>query len=129
MLKSEDDKTTKEGKTMLKHRGEEKAGKGTYWNFSTGERIHLTGDGVLPGSATTTYYKLSPLIVLLLGPIFGLCYVVFLPFIVIATIIKVVGQKVLDSAVRVVGDIISMGWRPSEAYLEGKRKKGKKEKK
>jgi len=114
---------------MLKHRGEEKAGKGTYWNFSAGERIHLTEEGMLPGSKETTYYKLSPVIILLLGPIFGLGYVVFLPFIGIAVITNVVGQKVLNGAARVVGDTISMGWRPNEAYLEGKREKGKKEKK
>ena len=114
---------------MLKHRGEEKAGKGTYWDFSTGERIKLTGDGVLPGPATTTYYKLSPLTVLMLGPIFGLAYAAFMPFIGIAMVTNVAGQKVLNGATRLVGDTISMGWRPNEAYLEGKRGKGKKEKK
>jgi hypothetical protein len=114
---------------MLKHRGEEKAGKGTYWNFSTGERIRLTGDGVLPGPATTTYYRLSPLTILLLGPIFGLAYFVFMPFIGIVVITKIVGQEVLNGAVRVVGDTISMGWRPNEAYLEGKKEKGEEGKK
>ena len=123
------DDYNREGKTMLKHRGEEKAGKGTYWNFSTGERIKLTGDGVLPGPATTTYYKLSPITILLLGPIFGLAYAVCMPLIGIAVIAKVVGQKVGEGVVRVVGSAISLGWRPNEAYLEGKRKKGKKEKK
>ncbi len=115
---------------MLKHRGEQKAGKGTYWNFSTGERIHLTGDGVLPGSETTTYYKLSPVTILVLGPIFGLAYAATMPFIVVAIITKLVGQKVLDGAARMAGDTFSFGWRPSEAYLKGKRKreKGKKEK-
>ena len=111
---------------MLKHRGAEKARKGTYWNFSTGERIHLTGEGVLPGSKETTYYKLSPLTILLLGPIFGLVYAVFMPFIGIAMVAKVVGQKVFSGIARVVGNAISLGWRPSEAYLEGKKKKGKK---
>ena len=114
---------------MLKHRGEEKAGKGTYWNFSAGERIHLTEEGVLPGSKETTYYKLSPITILLLGPIFGFAYAVCMPFIGIAVIAKVVGQKVGQGVVRVVGSAISMGWRPNEAYLEGKREKGKKEKK
>ena len=113
---------------MLKHRGAEKAGRGTYWNFSTGERIHLTGDGVLPGSKETTYYKLSPLTILLLGPIFGLVYAAFMPFIGIAMVTKVVGKKVFNGVARVVGDTFSFGWRPSEAYLKGKRK-GKKEKK
>ena len=114
---------------MLKHRGEEKAGKGTYWNFSTGEKIRLTGNGVLPGSKETTYYKLSPLTILLLGPIFGLVYAAFMPFIGIAIVIKVVGQKVSNAVARAVGEITSFGWRPGEAYLEGKRKKGKREKK
>ena len=114
---------------MLKHRGNEKAGKGTYWNFATGERIHLTGDGVLPGSAETTYYKLSPLTVLLLGPIFGLVYAALMPFISIAMVTKVIGEKVFNGIAGVVGNTISFGWRPSEAYLKGKKEKGKKEKK
>ncbi len=117
---------------MLKHRGEEKAGKGTYWNLATGERIHLTGEGELPGSKETTYYKLSPLTILLLGPIFGLAYAVSMPFIGIAMVAKVVGQKVFEvfnNIARFVVNSASFGWRPDEAYLEGKRKKAKKQKK
>ncbi len=106
---------------MLKHRGAEKAGKGTYWNFSTGERIHLTGDGVLPGSEEATYYKLSPLTILLLGPIFGLVYAAAMPFLGIGMVANVVGQKVFNGVARVVGNAISFGWRPSEAYLKGKK--------
>ncbi len=116
---------------MLKHRGEEKAGKGTYWNLATGERIHLTGDGVLPGSKETTYYKLSLLTMLLLGPFFGLAYAAFMPFIGIAMVSKVVGQKVFkvfNNVARLVADLTTFGWRPDEAYLEGKREKVKKEK-
>ena len=114
---------------MLNHRGNEQAGKGTYWNFATGERIHLTGEGVLPGSKETTYYKLSPLTILLLGPIFGLVYAAFMPFIGIAMVTKVVGQKIFNVAARMASDTISFGWRPCEAYLEGKRDNGSKEKK
>ena len=84
---------------------------------------------MLPGSKETTYYKLSPLTILMFGPIFGLAYAAFLPFIGIAVITKVVGQKVLNGAAKVVGDTIPLGWRPNEAYLEGKREKGKREKK
>jgi hypothetical protein len=117
---------------MLKHRGEEKTGKGTYWNFTTGERIQLKGEGVLPGSKEATYYKFSTLTILLLGPIFGLAYAALMPFVGLAMGTKVVARKVFrlfSDVSRAVADASSFGWRPDEAYLEGKRKKVKKEKK
>jgi hypothetical protein len=62
---------------------------------------------------------------LLAGPVVGLIYVIFLPFAALATIIVMVGGKVLGKLWGLARNIVYFGWRPSEAYLAGKKKKGK----
>jgi hypothetical protein len=56
---------------------------------------------------------------LLLGPIIGLAYAVSLPIIAITATVVLISKRALDG---VVG-MVSFGWRPSEAYLSGKKKK------
>lgn len=59
---------------------------------------------------------------LVAGPVMGLVYVVVLPFIAIGTVITIVGGKMVGGLVRAAARL-SFGWRPSEAYLSGKKKK------
>jgi hypothetical protein len=110
---------------MFKYHGGQKVQKGTYWNFTTGRRIQVTGEEELPGNDKTTYYKLSPLGILVAGPILGLFYAAFLPFIGIAMVVKLLAQKSFGGAFNALGRGISFGWRPGEAYLDGKKKEGK----
>ena len=107
---------------MLKERGGNQVGKGTYWNFTTGERIDISQEGVLPGDSKTTYFRLPATGILLLGPILGLLYAAFLPFIGIAMLVKVVMQKVAGGVFSSARTTASFGWRPSESYLAGKKK-------
>ena len=76
-----------------------------------------------------TYYeenkKGSGIGLLVSGPILGLIYVIGLPFIAIATVVTLVGGKMVAGIVNTISNLVSFGWRPSEAYLSGK-KKGKK---
>lgn len=69
--------------------------------------------------------KVGTGVMLLAAPFIGLAYVVFLPFIGIATLAAVAGREVLGGVASVAGKTISFGWKPMEAYLAGK-KKGKK---
>lgn len=62
-------------------------------------------------------------IALLLGPIIGLAYVIFLPFISIAALIVMIGGKALGAMWSLLKSLVYFGWRPSEAYLAGKKKK------
>jgi hypothetical protein len=62
----------------------------------------------------------------LYGPILGLLYVVALPFIAIATVAALAGEKVWKGMVNLFGKSMSHKWNPTEAYLTGK-KRGKKE--
>ncbi len=63
---------------------------------------------------------------LLLGPFIGLAYVIALPFVSIATMAVLVAKKIVGGIFNLLGNLVSFGWRPGEAYLGGKKKKGKK---
>lgn len=115
-------------KEMRTYKGGQKVGKGTYWNFSDGTRADMPDEGILPGDSGATYTRFPPGIVLLAGPVIGLFYVIALPFMAVGTVLALVGKKVLSALFNVLGNLVSFGWRPSEAHLTGKKKGRKKEK-
>ena len=96
---------------------------GTYWNMVNGSRIDLAEEGILPGGHDTLYVKAPSIAVLAAGPVLGLLFAVFLPFIGIAMaatlIVKKVGEGVRDAAAASV----TFGWKPIEAYLAGRKRK------
>jgi hypothetical protein len=110
----------------LKKIGGETVGKGTYWNFSTGERVNIEGRGVLPGDVSQSYYKFRPAVILLAGPVLGLVYAVFLPFIGIAMLATVLSKKLFSGALHTAQMGAGFSWNPSEAYLTGKKNRAKK---
>ena len=110
--------------------GGQNAKAGTYWNMMTGERVDLPQGGVLPGGRNDRYIKAPALLAVAAGPLLGLVFAVFLPFIGIAMTIGLVTRKVADGLASAAAGSISFGWRPIEAYLTGrKRKKAAREKK
>jgi hypothetical protein len=112
---------------MLKYRGGQKVGKGTYWDLSGGRRIDVATEEVLPGDDKSVFSRFPAGVMLLLGPILGLLYVIFLPFMAIAMMITLIGRKVLMGTFHIVRNLVSFGWRPTEAYLAGKKKERKKD--
>ena len=61
-------------------------------------------------------------IALLLGPIAGFIYVIYLPFISVTAIIVLTGGKALGKVWDITRSLVYFEWRPSEAYLSGKKK-------
>ena len=112
---------------MLKHNGGDRVGKGTYWNLTNGERTDIRDEGTLPGDAKKAYYRMPAAAIIVAGPVLGLMYALFLPFIGIAMVVKLVGQKVGGGVREMVQGSASFGWRPSESYLSGKKKEAKKD--
>ncbi len=110
----------------LKKIGGEAVGAGNYWNFSTGERVRIEESGVLPGDASDSYYKVPPVVILAAGPILGLAYAVFLPFIGIAMLLTVLSKKLFGGVVHSAQKGAAFSWKPSEAYLAGKKGRAKK---
>ena len=103
---------------------------GTYWNFSTGERISLGVGAILPGDNRETFCRLPPVAMLLAAPILGLVYAIFLPFIGIAMGAGLVGKALFTATTDALHRASTFGWQPSEAYLLGRKiEKLKKEKK
>ncbi|NJD55361.1 MAG: hypothetical protein FIA94_03035 [Nitrospirae bacterium] len=108
----------------IKHKGGEIAGKGNYWNFSTGERVPLACEARLPGDAGTVYYKTNPALILAIlaaGPVFGLIYAAFLPFIGIAIVTKLVFSKFAGKPGKGLSRVATFNWQSTEAYLAGRR--------
>lgn len=115
----------------------EMVGRGTYLDPVTGLRTDLDADGLLPGPDGKRLLKLPPGGMLPVAFVIGLLYVLILPFIGIATLITiyvipifglasgvlVVGGRAIGAFLEMVGRSVSFGWRPSNAYLAGKRKR------
>jgi hypothetical protein len=96
---------------------------GTYWNVSTGARVDIDKEGMLPGDGKTTYVKVPGIMMLLMAPILGLVFAVFLPFIGIAMTVKLIGKKLAETTENIAVGSVSFGWKPIEAYLVGRKKK------
>jgi len=112
---------------MFRYKGGQKVGKGTYWNVADGSRVDVVDGGVLPGDNSLKYTRFPAGIVLLAGPLLGLFYVIALPFMAVGTIVTLLGKKIVAGLFNLLGNLVSFGWRPSEAHLTGKKKGKKKE--
>jgi hypothetical protein len=66
--------------------------------------------------------------IVIAAPVIGLAYAAFLPFIGIAMLLKLVGQKIGSGARDMVTGGAHFGFRPSESYLAGKKRKADKDK-
>ena len=111
-------------------KGGHKVQAGTYWNMANGERVDLDQEGVLPGSGKDMYIKAPAAMAIAAGPVIGLIFAVFLPFIGIVMTVGMVGRKLGEAVADAAAGSMSFGWRPIEAYLAGrKRRKEAREKK
>lgn len=111
---------------MTRHRGGETVLPGTYWNVKGGGMVQVGREGVLPGSGEAVYRRVPFPVAFALVIAFGGFYVLLFPLLII-------GASAYAAAVRVLGGMayqlrrtVSFGWRPTEAYLAGKKKKVKK---
>ena len=112
-------------------RGGHKVQAGTYWNMTDGSRTDMAVEGMLPGGLETMYLRAPGIAVLAAGPVLGLLFAVFLPFIGIAMAISLAVKKIAAGLASAAAGSVSFGWRPIEAYLAGRKRKkearGKKE--
>jgi hypothetical protein len=106
--------------------GGDSVGMGNYWNFATGNRVHIEEAGILPGDRTQRYYKAHPAAILIAAPVLGLAYAVFLPFIGLAMLASVLLKKLFGGLAASAYRGAAFSWQPSEAYLAGKRRSARK---
>ena len=113
---------------MLKitHKGGEKVSRGNYWNISNGQRVIVRNEETLPGDESATFYKANPLAILAVGPVLGLLYAAFLPFIGIAIVMQLAITKIFASSVDEVSKVTTFSWNPAASFLAGRKHRDKK---
>ncbi|MDA8101272.1 MAG: hypothetical protein M0042_16755 [Nitrospiraceae bacterium] len=104
-------------------KGGQKAAAGTYWDVMNGSRVVLSAEGTLPGGPETLYLKASAAVMLAAGPVLGLIFAVFLPFVGIVMAISLGIRKISEGITEAAAAGTSLAWRPMEAYLAGSRKR------
>ena len=113
---------------MQRISGGNQVDEGTYWNMKSGRLVEMKSDGILPGEHGAVYYKVPFVLLFLWGIFSGGLYIVFLPVTIIVMSVYLLSRRVFGGVFGQVRTSISFGWRPTEAYLAGK-KRNKKEKK
>lgn len=111
---------------MAKRIGGTAVKSGFYWNLGRWEMTMVPKQGgLLPGDAGDRYLKVPVVALLVLAPLMGAVYAMFLPFIGFALLFSFLFKKLFGATrAGVVGAAATMGpaWRPGEAYLAGKKK-------
>lgn len=110
---------------MEKFTGGQVVGIGTYWDSRAGRLVEMKREGTLPGDREATYSRMPFAVLFLYGIFSGGLYIVFLPVTIIALSLYLFGQRVFGGILSQLRTSVSFGWRPTEAYLAGKKKNGK----
>jgi hypothetical protein len=112
---------------MTKRIGGTAAKNGFYWNLGKWEMTMVPRQGgILPGGAGDRYLKVPVVALLVMAPLMGAAYAMFLPFIGFAMLFTFLGKKALAMGrSEAVGMAATMtpAWRPGEAYLASGQKK------
>ena len=109
---------------MARYLGGTPARSGYYWNRRNWSVTPIPREGgLLPGGARDRYLRVPTLAVLLLLPMLGGLFVVFLPVIGFVLVAWALGKKVAALTRGGAAGLVSTvtpGWRPGEAHLTGK---------
>ena len=111
--------------------------KGLYWDPMEGQRFDMGQGEVLPGDSGRIYVRISPVGLVLIAPLFGMMYVMFLPLfgigvfivswlVIIINAVATVALSGVQVCNRVAGRGISFNWQPSKAHFSGFTRKKKK---
>jgi hypothetical protein len=97
---------------------------GFYFNRDKLDLITVSGkEGLLPGAEGQRFLRVPVLAVLLLAPLLGGLFVMFMPLIGFALVFQHLGRLMLAGAKRTgraLAFIVTPTWRPGEAYFAGK---------
>jgi hypothetical protein len=136
VLISFNQKTGKEGRTMLVNKGGQRVEKGTYWNPADGHRVDMKVEGILPGHQDNTYLRIPAGGMLVLAPLAGLLYVVLIPVFGLIAIAgmwlapvaglvagtALTGVRLANGTFTTAGKSMSFGWTPSTVHLAGRKR-------
>ena len=109
---------------MKRFNGGTRVGGGYYFNLKTWEVANIAAhEGVLPGEAKDTYLHAPLPALLVVAPVLGLGFAMFLPFIGFAMPAWALGKKLIGTGTKAAADVaatVAAPWQPGEAYLAGK---------
>ena len=109
---------------MARHIGGNPARSGYYWHPRKWSITPIPRPGgILPGGAADHYLRVPALVALLLMPILGGLFVVFLPVIGFALLFYALAKKataLVSGGAADLASTVTPGWRPGEAHLTGK---------
>jgi hypothetical protein len=109
---------------MKRFTGGETVDAGLYFNVRQLSFKSVDDTGPLPGTGDDVYRRVPMLALLVVGPVLGLVYVLFLPFIGIGMVTWLLGVKVAHmaaGAARETVHVLRPGWQPSMAFLSRSR--------
>jgi hypothetical protein len=97
---------------------------GFYFNRDKLDLIAVSGkEGALPAGEGQRYFRIPALAVVMLAPVLGGLFVVFMPFIGFALVLQHLGRMSVSGVKRAGRGllfIVTPTWRPGEAYFAGK---------
>ncbi len=109
---------------MKWYTGGQKATKGSYWEKTSGEIFYAAeGGAVFPGGVERQYLKMPAPVLMMVAPMLGLGYVMFLPLIGVGVVVGYIAQKVsgaLVSGTRSAAAAVVPNWVPGVSYLARK---------
>ena len=78
---------------MARFKGNETVGPGLYFNLRHLSFKSMEHEGRLPGTENEVYHGVPWMVLVFAGPILGLVYVIFLPFIGVAAVLALLGEN------------------------------------
>ena len=114
---------------MKRYIGSQTVNPGLYFDARHVSFRSMEREGRLPGTTDDVYRRVPALALLVAGPLLGLAYVVFLPFIGVALVFWLLVKKAAVVAVEsrdAVARVLAPAWRPGMAYLSRARRSGRK---
>ena len=106
---------------MFRHTGGEAVRQGFYWNADKWAVTLIERQGgTLPGETAERYAKVPVFAMLLVAPIMGALYVLFLPCIGVAMVLDFVARRAahaIKAGSMALLASVAPQWQPGEAYL------------
>jgi hypothetical protein len=110
----------------MAHTGGTKVNYGFYWSAKAWDMAMVPAEGgLLPGGSDRRYTRIPTFLFLLMAPVMGALYVVFLPFAGFALVaghaLRAAKTLALDTFMH-LAVAVSPSWAPGEAYLANRKR-------
>jgi len=105
---------------MTTYTGTQVVDPGLYWAVKPLKLTSVDERGPLPGTEDRTWHRVPMLLMLIVAPLLGLAFVIFLPYIAFATVLRLVGEVVGERARDLAAQAsraLQPAWAPARAFF------------